>query len=146
MFHRLSKHLEFRQKFDSLLGVWIPPSRNAVSWRGRLVTREFSRCIMGCKPCFVLFSRFPPSLFTWLEGKLKNVSILDIFTLPIRLILNGDNFKLQRTLKMVNTTGVRRGTRYMFSRDFRKRGKLNSFLSKKFITRLLYFDITLNFD
>ena len=24
---------------------------------------------------------------------------------------------------MVNTTGVRRGTRYMFSGDFRKRGK-----------------------
>ena len=25
---------------------------------------------------------------------------------------------------MVNTTGIRRGTRYMFARDFRKRGKL----------------------
>ena len=29
---------------------------------------------------------------------------------------------------MVNTTGIRRGTRYMFSRDFRKRGK---FFKKK---------------
>ena len=28
---------------------------------------------------------------------------------------------------MVNTTGIRRGTRYMFSRDFRKRGKLDFF-------------------
>ena len=29
---------------------------------------------------------------------------------------------------MVNTTGVRRGTRYMFSRDFRKRGKFFSLI------------------
>ena len=81
---------------------------------------------MGHKPSFCLFSRFPPSLFTWLEGKSKNVSILDSFTIPFPLILNRDNFKLQRTLIMVNTTGVRRGTRYMFSRDFRKRGKFFS--------------------
>ena len=97
---------------------------------------------MGHNSCFVLFSRFPPSWFTWLEGKLKSVSILDSFTLPFRCILNRDNFKLQRTLKMVNTTGVRRGTRYMFSRDFRKRGKFFVF-QLKFVTRLLYFDITL---
>ncbi|KAL9973781.1 hypothetical protein ACROYT_G020283 [Oculina patagonica] len=31
----------------------------------------------------------------------------------------------KRTIKMVNTTGVRRGTRYMFSRDFRKRGVIH---------------------
>lgn len=30
-----------------------------------------------------------------------------------------------KTVKMVNTTGIRRGTRYMFSRDFRKRGVIH---------------------
>ena len=93
---------------------------------------------MGHRPCFVLFSRFPPSLFTWLEGKSKNVSILDIFTLPFRLILNGVNFKLQRTLKMVNTNGVRRGTRYMFSRDFRKRGKSYLCLSPIYYSTVVF--------
>ena len=95
---------------------------------------------MGHKPCFVLFSRFPPSLFTWLEGKSENVSILGIFAPPFRFILSRGNFKLQRTSKMVNTTGVRRGTRYMFSRDFRKRGKF--FLSKIHYS-IVVFDITL---
>lgn len=73
-------------------------------------------------------ARFPPSLFTWLEGQCNNVLILNVSTILFQLILTNGNFKLQRTVKMVNTTGIRRGTRYMFSRDFRKRGK---FFKKK---------------
>lgn len=73
-------------------------------------------------------ARFPPSLFTWLEGQCNNVLILNVSTILFQLILTNGNFKLQRTVKMVNTTGIRRGTRYMFSRDFRKRGK---FFTKK---------------
>lgn len=73
-------------------------------------------------------ARFPPSLFTWLEGQCNNVLILNVSIILFQLILTNGNFKLQRTVKMVNTTGIRRGTRYMFSRDFRKRGK---FLKKK---------------
>lgn len=68
-------------------------------------------------------ARIPPSLFTWLEGQCNNVLILNVSTILFQLILTNGNFKLQRTVKMVNTTGIRRGTRYMFSRDFRKRGK-----------------------
>ncbi|CAH3126015.1 unnamed protein product [Pocillopora meandrina] len=74
---------------------------------------------------FLSLARFPPSLFTWLEGQCNNVLILNVSTILFQLILTNGNFKLQRTVKMVNTTGIRRGTRYMFSRDFRKRGVIH---------------------
>ena len=45
-----------------------------------------------------------------------------------RELLNWGLFVIAEDLKMVNTKGVRRGTRYMFARDFRKRGRVKNHL------------------